>query len=146
MLSLTFDLHFVLHTTPYRQYFVHTLKMDTKAHENLNFGDLSNLDVNKLQELDTVLASILALPVTQEASSQIIAGKPTRSPFSDDIKTKRCYMHETFIDSDNAKPSDQAVREYENIRKAFTPQSLKIDLNVCTLPLVRDRVVNSDPT
>ena len=120
--------------------------MESKAHENLNFGDLSNLDVKKLQELNTVLASILALPVAQEAFSQIIAGKPTRSPFSDDIKTRSCYMHETFIDSDNVKPSDQAVRQYENIRKAFTPQGLKIDLNVCTLPLIRDRAVRPDST
>ena len=118
--------------------------MDSKAHENPDFGDLSNLDVNKLQELDTVLASILALPVAQEAFSQIIAGKPTRSPFSDDIKTRSCYMHETFIDSDDAKPSDQAVREYENIRKTFAPQGLKIDLNVHTLPLICDRAVKPD--
>lgn len=120
--------------------------MDLKAHENPNFGDLSNLDVNKLQELDTVLGSILALPVAQKAFSQIIAGKPTRSPFSDDIKTRSCYMHETFIDRDGAKSSDQAVRQYEHIRKAFTSQGLKIDLNVCTLPLIRDRAVNSDST
>lgn len=145
MLTLTFDLPFVLHTTPHREYFVHIVKMDSKAHEDTNFGDLSNLDVNKLQELDTVLASILALPVAQEAFSQIIAGMPTRSSFSDDIKTRRCYMHETFINSD-AKPSDQAVWEYENIRKAFNPLGLKIDLNVWTLPFILDRVVKSDST
>ena len=144
MLTLTFDFPFVLHTKPYGGYFVHPLKMDSKAHNNPNFGDLSNLDVNKLQELDTVLASILALPVAQEAFPQIIAGKPTRSPFSDDIKSKRCYMHETFIDSDYAMPSDQAVREYEDIRKTFSPLGLKIDLNVCILPFIRDHAVKSD--
>ena len=108
--------------------------MESLANQEPTFGDLSNLSVEKQQVLDTILTSILALPVARNTYAQIIDGIPTRTPYSDDIKAHRSHLIETIIVSDNAKPSDKAVREYEKIRTGFALHILRIDLMVCIPP------------
>lgn len=108
--------------------------MESLATQKPTFGDLSNLSVEKLQELDTILTWILALPVARNTYAQIIDGIPTRTPYSDDIKAHRSHLTETIIVSDNAKPSDKAIREYEKIRTGFALHLLRIDLAVCVPP------------
>ena len=110
--------------------------MESLANQNPTFGDLSNLSIEKLQELDTILTSILALPIARNTYAQIIDGIPTRTAYSDDIKAHRSHLNETIIVGDNAKPSDRAIREYEKIRTGFTLHVLRIDLMVCILSSV----------
>ena len=105
--------------------------MESLANQNPTFGHLSNLSVEKLQELDKILTSILALPIARNTYAQIIDGIPTRTPHSDDIKAHRSHLIETIIVSDNAKPSDKAIREYEKTRTDFELHVLRIDLMVC---------------
>ncbi len=93
------------------------------------FGDLTNLSVEKLQELSTVLTTVLALPVARDAYAQIIDGKPTRTPYSE-VNLRQSKTGKINSISGNSKPTDQAFQEYEKIRKAFTPQDLLIDLKV----------------
>ena len=85
------------------------------------FGDLTNLSVEKLQELNTVLKTILALPVAQEIYAQIIDGNPTHPIYPN----KR-----TSSVSGKSKPSNQALQEYEKIKNTFASQDLLIDLKV----------------
>ncbi|CAF9935560.1 MAG: hypothetical protein ALECFALPRED_006476 [Alectoria fallacina] len=106
------------------------------SYEMPGFGDLSNLSPEKLQELETVLTSILALPVARETYAQIIDGTPTRTPYSNDIKAFRSHLMETIIVSDNSKPSDRAMQQYEEIRTAFAPQGLKMELKARTPSLI----------
>ena len=94
------------------------------------FGDLSNVSVEKLQELNSVLAKILALPIAQDTYAQIIDGKPTRTPYSDQNKASQSRSGKINSISGTSKPSDQAIQEYEKIRKAFAPENLFIDLKV----------------
>lgn len=92
-------------------------------------GDLSNLSPTKLEELETVLASILALPVARQTYAQIIDGKSTRNLASLDFIALR-----SPIVNDGSKPSDRAVQLYEDFRVTFVPQGLKIDLQVRSPP------------
>ena len=90
------------------------------------FGDLANLRPEKLQELETVLGSILALPVARETYSQIIDGKRIRTG------SKNTKASKSPIASDKPKPSDRAMQQFEEIRTSFSPQGLRIDLQVRT--------------
>ena len=92
--------------------------MESYVNNMPTFGDLTNVSVEKLQELSAVLAKILALPIARDTYAQIIDGKPTRIPHSDQDKASQ------------SQPTDQAVQEYEKIRKAFAPENLLIDLKV----------------
>lgn len=105
-------------------------RTDSNTSEMPIFGDLTNLSPEKLRELETVLNSILALPVARETYAQIIDGKPIRTPYSEDIKALRSHLRETIIVKDNPKPSDQAMQLYEEIRTKFAPQTLEIDLKL----------------
>ena len=109
--------------------------MELNSNEKPSFGDLTNLTVEKLQELDTVLTSILTLPIARNTYAQVIDGKPIRTPYSDDIKARKSRLSETIIVSDNAKPSPHALQEFEKIRTRFATQDLRIDLKVRTRPL-----------
>ena len=106
--------------------------MEPNPVENPTFGDPTNLSVEKLQELETVLESILALPLARDTYAQIIDGSPIRTPYSDDIKTHGSLMRETIIVGDKTKPSNDALQEYEKIRRGFAPPMLRIDLKVRT--------------
>ena len=46
-----------------------------------SFGDLTNIDPEKLQDLETVLTTILALPIARDTLAQVIEGRPTRTLF-----------------------------------------------------------------
>ena len=104
--------------------------MESLAIDMSGFGDLSNLSAEKLQELETVLSAILALPVARETFAQVIEGNPTRTPYSDDIKQSRSVWYETTVIGENTEPSEKAIQEYGEIRRAFAPQMLIIDLEV----------------
>ena len=109
------------------------------------FGDLTNVTVEKLQELETVLQAILALPIAKDTYAQIIDGMPTRTPYSDEYRRDReagSTLYSTIIESDNTKPSDEAVQEYEKIKAAFAPQHLIIDLEVRTHSIFIFRAVH----
>ena len=102
------------------------------------FGHLSNLSVGKLKELNTVLTSILALPIARTTYAQIIDGIPTHTPFSIDTQGHRSQLLETILPSNKAKPSDKAIQEYEKIRTGFRLRILRLDLMVCYIPLVEN--------
>ena len=103
--------------------------MESKAYEHPAFGDLTKIHPEKLQELETILTFILSLPVARETFSQIITGSTRSAPYSGDIKSNNGFDKPTTED-DDATSRDQAMREYEEVRKAFAVQRLKIDLNV----------------
>lgn len=107
-------------------------RMDSNACEMPAFGDLINLSVEKLEELGTILASILALPLARDTFAQIIDGSPIRTPYSDDFKARRSPLTKTIIVSDKTKPSENAIHEYERIRTDFTIHILRVDLKVRT--------------
>ena len=104
--------------------------METHANTMPTFGDLTNLSAEKLQELNTVLASILALPLARDTYAQIIDGKPIRTPYSEENKISQSGSGKSNSISGNSKPTDRAIQEYEKISKAFTSENLLIDLNV----------------
>ena len=103
--------------------------MESSNNKMPTFGDLTNLNVEKLQELNTVLTIILALPVARDAYAQIIDGKPTRTPYSEAALRQSKTGRINSI-SGLSKPPDQAFQMYEKVRKAFAPQDLLIDLKV----------------
>ena len=115
-------------------------KSESKANEMLEIGDLSNLSPEKLQELESVLASILTLPLARETYAQIIDGNPTRTPSALGINP-----FTTLDISDDQKPSDRAMQQYEEFRRTFAPQGLKIDLQVST-PLSQPNFTSSSLT
>ena len=124
--------------------------IEPKAYEMPNFNDLTNLSAGKLHELETVLASILSLPIACETYAQIIDGKPTRTAHSDDIKAHKSHLWETIIVSNDSKPSDWAMQEYEKFRTTFMttfpPKGFIIDLKVRTPFLSVDHLVTSNST
>ncbi len=102
--------------------------MNANANDISRFGDLTNLSAGKLQELETILTPILASPVARETFAQIIDGMPIRTPYSDGIKASRSHLRKTVIVGDKTKPSDLALQQYDEVRKAFSaPQQLRID-------------------
>lgn len=123
-------------------------EIESNTHEMPRFGDLTNLSPEKLQGLETVLTSILALPVARETYAQIIHGTPTRTPYSEDIKAHRSPFLETIVTTDDSKPSDQAMQLYEEIRAAFAPQTLRIDLKarICSLIIPCRKLILPDLT
>ncbi|CAD6593633.1 MAG: hypothetical protein ASARMPREDX12_007362 [Alectoria sarmentosa] len=102
--------------------------MASRAADVSGFGDLTNVSAERLQELEILLRSILALPIAKTTYAQIIDGMPTRTYFSDEYRDSDYYT--TIIDSDKVKPSDQAMEEYEKMKTTFAPQDLIIDLKV----------------
>ena len=109
-----------------------------------NFGNLTNVDPKKLQDLEAVLTAILALPVARDTFAQIIEGRPLRTPYSDEIKKSKDPSIKTIIISDNVKPSHKAVQRFEEIKAAFAPQDLIMDLKVRHLSILRLCSVQTD--
>ena len=116
--------------------------MASRAADVSGFGDLTNVSAERLQELEILLRSILALPIAKTTYAQIIDGMPTRTYFSDKYRDSDYYT--TIIDSDKVKPSDQAMEEYEKMKTTFAPQDLIIDLKVCLFPLAVTQLVKSN--
>lgn len=110
--------------------------MESIASDMANFGNLTNTDPEKLQDLKTVLTTILALPIARDTFAQIIDGTPTRTPFSDEIKNSKFPFHKTIIVSDNVKPSHEAMQKFDEIKTAFAPQDLIIELEVRSLSML----------
>lgn len=108
--------------------------MDSDAYKKPVFRDLTNLSPEKFQVLEIVLNSILSLPLARETYAQIIDGKPIRTPWSDEIKAGTCYLFETIIVSNDTKPSNHAMQQYDSMRTSLSiAQDLRIDLKVHTL-------------
>lgn len=110
--------------------------MESIASDMPSFGDLTNVDPEKLRDLETVLTTILALPIARDTLAQVIEGRPTRTPYSDEIRNSTLPFHKTIIVSDNLKPSHKALQKFEEIKQAFAPQDLIIDLKVRSLSIL----------
>lgn len=67
------------------------------------------LSAEKLKQPETVLTSVLAMPIARNTYAQIIDRSVVR---------------------DHSKISDDAIQQYEEIRKGFTARALKIDTQV----------------
>lgn len=92
--------------------------MESKVNKFSHFADLGHLSAEKLQQLDTVLRSTLALPVAQDTYAHIIDGKPA---------------WESNANSDTEgplNPSFKARQQYEEFRKVFNAKALKLDTQV----------------
>lgn len=57
--------------------------MGSNVNKVSTFTDLANLEAKKLQQLETVLTSILALPIARDTYAQIITVIPTDNPLWD---------------------------------------------------------------
>ena len=110
--------------------------MESFVKNKPGFGHLTNLDPEKLQDLETVLTKILDLPIARDTFAQVIEGRPTRTPYSDEIKKSKDPFDKTIIISDNVKPSHDAVQRFEEIKAAFAPQDLIMDLKVRCLSIL----------
>ncbi len=103
-------------------------KMNSHHDQSPRFAHLANLSTIKIQQLDTILASILELPSTQSTYAQIIDGKRTWQSYID--PNTYGFQNETTIVSDHPNPSDRAMQLYEEIRTKFTPQALRLEVKV----------------
>lgn len=103
--------------------------MESPVNRVSGFVDLADLSAEKLQQLETVLKSILALPIAQDTYAQIIDGNPTWQSYAEP-NAKR-FPLETTIVSDHPTPSPGAIQRYEEFRKDFTAAALKTDTQVC---------------
>ena len=99
--------------------------MNSHYDQSPGFADLASLSTKKIQQLDTILASILELPSTQSTYAQVIDGKRTWQSYID--PNTYGFQKETTIVSDHPNPSDRAMQLYEEIRMKFTPQVLRLD-------------------
>lgn len=109
-----------------------------------SFGHLTNLDPGKLQDLETVLTAILALPITRDTLAQVIEGRPTRTPFSDEIKNAEFKFDKTIIVGDNVKPGHQAMRQFDEFKTAFALKDLILELKVRSLSILIPYSVQTD--
>ena len=97
--------------------------MESNVTDVSTWPGTSNLNAEKLEQLETILTSILAMPIARETYAQIIDGSVVR---------------------DNSKTSDEAIQKYEEIRKGFTVQALKIDTQVQRRPTSADHCSPAD--
>ncbi len=121
-------------------------EIESNPGEMFRLGDLSNLSAEKLQELETLLKSILALPVARDTYAQLIDGAPTRTPYSDDIKAVASPLSETIIINDNSEPSNRAMQLYQEMKATFAPQGLKIDLKARTSSFITLHLIKPNST
>ena len=108
--------------------------MESFIKDKASFGHLINVDPKKLRDLETILTTILALPIARDTFAQVIEGRPTRTPYSDEIKNSKDPFEKTIIIGNNVKPNHEAVQRFEEIRAAFKPQELIMDLKVRRFP------------
>ncbi|CAF9930845.1 MAG: hypothetical protein ALECFALPRED_004741 [Alectoria fallacina] len=80
--------------------------MESKLTEVSPCLGLTNLSAEKLQPLEVALTSILAMPIARDTYAQMIDGTSVR---------------------DHPSPSNEAIQQYEEIRKGFAVRALKID-------------------
>ena len=109
----------VLHTSPYKQYFERIVRTESHPNKGPTFGDLINLGVEKLQELDTILKIILASPIAQDTYAQIIDRSPAHPVYPNE---------KTSSARGNVKPTNRALQEDEKIRRTFASQDFLIDM------------------
>lgn len=83
--------------------------MESKLTEVSPCLGLTNLSAEKLQPLEVALTSILAMPIARDTYAQMIDGTSVR---------------------DHPSPSNEAIQQYEEIRKGFAVRALKIDTKV----------------
>lgn len=118
--------------------------MESIANDMADFGKVTIIDPEKLKDLKTVLTTILALPIARDTFAQVIDGTPTRTPFSDEIKSSRFTFSKTVIVNDNMKPSHKAVQKTDEIKTAFAPQDLMTELKVRRLSILLLYSVQTD--
>ena len=135
---------FVLHTSLLEEIHSPKIVMESLSKTQPSFGDLTNVDPKKLQDLETVLTTILALPIARDTFAQIIEGRPTRTPYSDEIKKFKNPFRKTIITGDSVKPSHEAVQRFDEIKAAFAPQNLMIDFQVRRLSMLILYSVSTD--
>ena len=82
--------------------------MESSTNEVSGFTELTHLSAEKLQPLDAVLKSILALPIAHETFAQIIDGNTW-----------------------NSNPGHRARGRYKEFIKQFSADILKLDTRVC---------------
>ena len=103
--------------------------MDAHVPELPRFIHLANLSTEKLHQLETTLAFILDSPNAQDTYAQIIDGKAT---WQSHVDPNTCgFSTEKTIVSDHPKPSDGGLQLYREVRAILTPQTLKVELQVC---------------
>lgn len=102
--------------------------MESQVNLTPRFADLANLSNEKLQPLETILARILASPKAQDIYAQIIDGRATWQSYID--PSTKGFRKETTIVSDHPNPSKEAMQLYDEIRTVFTPQALRVDIQV----------------
>ena len=133
---LTFFSCFVLHIPLEEEIHSPKIFMEPFFRTQPISGDLTNVDPKKLQDLETFLTTILALPTARDTFAQIIGGRPTRTPYSVEIKKSKDPSRKTIINGNNVKPSREAVQRFDEIKAAFSPQDLIIDLQVRRLSML----------
>ncbi len=104
--------------------------MDFNVPEASGNAELVPLSAEKLRQLETVLKSILELPIAQDTYAQIIDGEPTQQPGLESTIAR--LTNDTTI----LGPSDEAMQKYEEVRKVFrvgkvfVAEACKIDTKV----------------
>ncbi len=104
--------------------------MDCSVTEASGNANLVPLSAEKLKQLETVLKSILALPIAQDTYAQIIDGEPTQQPGLESP------IPRLTTDTTTLGPSDGAMQQYEEIRKVFrvwkvfVAEACKVDTKV----------------
>ena len=101
--------------------------MESSVKEKSEFAMLVPLGAEKLQQLETVLKSILALPIAQDTYAQIIDGKSSQRS---DMESR---IQSLFTETTTVSPSGGAMQQYEEIKnvfkawKVFVARACKVD-------------------
>lgn len=88
--------------------------------------DLVHLSGEKLQRIDTALATILASNDAVEAFAQLVDGTPTRPTF---LRNYGCVPEDDSV-SNRENPTPEAIQFYREAWPSFTALELKISVQV----------------
>lgn len=88
--------------------------------------DLVHLSGEKLQRINTALATILASNDAVEAFAQLVDGTPTRPSFLQNYG----YIPENDSVSERENPTSEAIQFYKGAWPSFTALGLKISVRV----------------